>query len=40
MEGKEDFLKSGGEDLTMIPALNENPEWISCMAKLVEEQLL
>ena len=40
MEGKEDFLKSGGEDLTMIPALNENPEWIACMAKLVEEQLL
>jgi len=40
MEGKEDFLNSGGEDLRMIPAMNENPEWIACMAKLIEEQLL
>lgn len=39
MEGKELFEKSGGESLTMIPALNEDPLWIDCMAKLINESI-
>ena len=35
MEGKEEFLKAGGRTLTMIPALNENVEWIDCMQDLI-----
>jgi ferrochelatase len=36
MRGRESFLKSGGEDLTLIPCLNENPLWISVLEKMVE----
>ena len=38
MEGKELFLKSGGESLTMIPALNENDLWIDCMEDQIKRQ--
>lgn len=34
-EGKEVFLHAGGEEFTMIPCMNGNPEWIETMAKLV-----
>lgn len=36
VEGKEDFLKHGGERFTMIPALNESNLWIDCMEELVQ----
>lgn len=36
IEGKEVFLNAGGEAFTMIPALDENTEWIDCMKDLVE----
>jgi ferrochelatase len=36
IEGKELFLKSGGESFTMIPALNDNGRWIDCMEELVK----
>jgi ferrochelatase len=39
IEGKEEFIKSGGKELTMIPALNENGEWIDCIEELVKQQL-
>ena len=32
IRGKEDFIKAGGEDLTLIPCLNENPNWIETLA--------
>lgn len=38
MEGKEEFLKHGGETFTMIPALNENKLWIDCMEYLLKQQ--
>ena len=39
VEGKEDFLKSGGENFTMIPALDENRLWIDCMEEMVKGEL-
>jgi ferrochelatase len=36
-EGREDFLKYGGESFTMIPAMNESKLWIDCMEKLVRK---
>lgn len=35
IEGRETFMQAGGEEFTVIPCLNENPEWISAMKKLV-----
>jgi protoporphyrin/coproporphyrin ferrochelatase len=40
MEGKEEFLQHGGEQFTMIPAMNENQEWINCMQVLIRQQKL
>ncbi len=33
VEGKESFIKSGGESLTLIPCLNTHPLWIDALAK-------
>jgi len=38
MEGKQDFLQHGGEEFTMIPALNESQKWIDCMQALINHQ--
>lgn len=38
MEGKHDFMQHGGEEFTMIPALNEDPKWIACMQMLINQQ--
>lgn len=38
MEGKHDFMQHGGEEFTMIPALNEHPNWIDCMQTLINLQ--
>lgn len=38
IEGKEEFLKHGGESFIMIPALNENTGWIECMKELVMQR--
>jgi len=32
MRGKEDFLAAGGESYTLIPCLNERPEWVRVLA--------
>lgn len=37
MEGKELFMKAGGERLTMIPALNENKTWVDCAEELINK---
>jgi protoporphyrin/coproporphyrin ferrochelatase len=34
MRGRESFLKSGGEDLTLVPCMNEHPLWISALEKM------
>lgn len=35
MEGKEDFLKNGGVRFEMVPALNENRDWIDTMEAMI-----
>ena len=40
IEGNEDFLKAGGESLTMIPAMNENADWVDCAAELIKKETL
>mgnify|MGYP002776356394 CR=1 FL=1 len=39
MEGKADFLKSGGKEYHYIPALNEDESWINALSDLIEHQL-
>jgi len=38
-EGKEEFLKSGGESFTAIPCLNVQPLWVETLLKLVRREL-
>jgi ferrochelatase len=35
MRGGETFLNAGGEDLRLIPCLNEHPAWIVTLARMV-----
>jgi protoporphyrin/coproporphyrin ferrochelatase len=35
--GKEDFMKAGGGEFTMIPCLNTNPLWVDTLAGWVKE---
>ncbi len=39
MEGKHDFLHSGGKEYHYIPALNEDDTWLNALADLVERHL-
>jgi ferrochelatase len=36
MRGRESFLEAGGDDLTLIPCLNEHPLWLEALEKMVE----
>ena len=36
-EGKESFLQSGGESLTLIPCLNTNPLWVETLSNWIKE---
>ena len=36
MRGRESFLKAGGKDLTLIPCMNEHPQWLMALEKMVE----
>lgn len=38
VEGREDFMKAGGEDFTVIPCLNDRSDWIQTMAHLINSQ--
>ena len=38
-EGRDDFLKSGGQEYHYIPALNEDDAWIAALADLAEQHL-
>ena len=33
LQGREIFLKAGGESYTMVPCLNDHPDWISLLAR-------
>jgi ferrochelatase len=37
MRGKETFLEAGGEDLKLIPCMNEHPLWIEALEKMVSQ---
>lgn len=39
MRGKETFLEAGGEDLKLIPCLNEHPTWLKALEKIVRAGL-
>jgi protoporphyrin/coproporphyrin ferrochelatase len=36
IRGKQTFLEAGGNELTLIPCLNEHPLWIAALQKMVE----
>jgi ferrochelatase len=36
IEGRQAFLSAGGSEFHALPCLNEAPEWIVAMAKIVE----
>jgi ferrochelatase len=35
MRGRETFLKAGGDDLTLISCMNEHPQWLDALEKMV-----
>ena len=39
MEGKEEFLLAGGKEYGYIPCLNERPDWIAALARIVTRHL-
>jgi ferrochelatase len=38
-EGHEQFAEAGGERYSVIPCLNDHPEWLDAMAAIIEEEL-
>ncbi len=39
MQAKEHFIQAGGEQLMTIPCLNAEPEWVTVLAKWIEQYL-
>ena len=39
IEAVEDFKEAGGEDLQMVPSLNNSPQWVEGVASLLREKL-
>ncbi|RAP33340.1 ferrochelatase [Candidatus Marinamargulisbacteria bacterium SCGC AG-410-N11] len=37
MEGKEDFVEAGGGDYTLVPCLNDRPDWSQLLASYIQE---
>lgn len=35
IRGKEQFIAAGGEDLKLVPSLNESPEWVRAVCEMV-----
>ncbi len=40
MRAKEDFVAAGGEELTLIPCLNEHPRWNAALEKMAKKALI
>jgi ferrochelatase len=38
IRGKHDFVAAGGEDLTLVPSLNDSPAWVDAVIGLVRRQ--
>lgn len=34
MRGREQFISAGGEDLVLIPCLNDHPAWVGALAEM------
>ena len=39
MRGKEDFVEAGGEELELVPCMNEHPRWLEAIEGLVRKQM-
>jgi len=39
IRGREQFRAAGGEDLLLIPSLNEHPAWVETVVRLVRQEL-
>jgi ferrochelatase len=39
MTARDAFIAAGGEDLQLVPCLNDSPRWIDGMATIVRETL-
>jgi len=39
MRGHETFIEAGGDDLTLIPCMNEHPRWLEAIEKIVRRDL-
>jgi len=37
IRGRETFRKAGGEELALVPCLNDHPAWVETLRKWVEE---
>ena len=37
IEARDLFMKAGGEKFTFIPSLNDSPEWVEAIWKIVEK---
>jgi len=37
IQGRETFLAAGGEDLLYLPCLNDNAEWVNCLAGWIDK---
>jgi protoporphyrin/coproporphyrin ferrochelatase len=37
-EGREDFMKAGGQEYSVVPCLNEREDWIQTLVHLVQDQ--
>lgn len=37
MRGSEQFIEAGGEELVLIPCLNDHPQWVQVLAQLCEK---
>ena len=39
VEGRDDFMKAGGAEYTVIPCLNVSMDWMNTIVKLVDSTL-
>ena len=39
IRGKEDFIKSGGEEFTYVPSLNSSPAWVQAVKDILQKEI-
>lgn len=40
IQAKEEFIANGGEELHVIPCLNDDPDWIKVLARWIDQWAL